>query len=80
MNRVLLGLLLRRFIRQQQHDYENKSNTMRTLTNEYVLLMDRAEQAQSRKEAKKIINQATKIREMMDLPVRSEMDDYTGLR
>ena len=50
----------------QLHNYENKSKIMKQLTNEYVLLMKKAEETNNRKDAIKLINQATAVKEVMN--------------
>ena len=49
-----------------------------TTTNEYTLLMKQAEQTNSRRGAKKLISQATELRERL-AKVRYDYLDYSGL-
>ena len=50
-----------------------------TTTNEYALLMRQAEQTNSRREAKKLINQATELRERLASTFRYDYLDHSGL-
>ena len=59
--------------------YDNQLNTMNNLTNNYVMLMRQAEQTNSRREAKKLINQAAELRERLAGTFRYDHLDYSGL-
>ena len=50
-----------------------------TTTNEYALLIRQAEQTNSRREAKKLINQATELRERLASTLRYDYLDHSGL-
>ena len=50
-----------------------------TTINEYALLMRQAEQTNSRREAKKLINQATELRERLASTFRYDYLDHSGL-
>ena len=52
---------------------------MNNLTNNYVMLMKQAEETNSRREAKKLINQATELRERLGNTFRYDHLDYNGL-
>lgn len=52
---------------------------MNNLTNNYAMLMRQAEQTNSRREAKKLINQATELRERLASTFRYDHLDYSGL-
>ena len=51
---------------------------MNNLTNNYAMLMKQAEETNSRREAKKLINQATELRERI-AKGRYDHLDYSGL-
>ena len=51
---------------------------MNNLTNNYAILMKQAEETNSRREAKKLISQATELRERL-AKVRYDYLDYSGL-
>ena len=50
-----------------------------TTTNEYALLIRQAEQTNSRREANKLINQATELRERLASTFRYDYLDHSGL-
>ena len=64
---------------QIQDYYDNQLNTINNLTNNYAMLMKRAEETNSRREAKKLINQATELRERLGNTFRYDHLDYSGL-
>ena len=57
---------LHNYTTTQLHNYENESKIMKQLTNEYVQLMKKAEETNNRKDAIKLINQATAVKEVMN--------------